>query len=179
MRARRQLALPQYLAARRFQELYEVSTLGSLSPADFSRPKVSGGRMPDPLNPVRMAAAKRLRSVELSLKDEYGHAGLNMTRSVLADHRSVEQTAKDFGAVSDREVRSWGWLFRKCLDQLAKLLGFSTSLRRTPRSTQLIDGELNLKDPSLHADAEELGDLELRRGRSNGNANGKERSVQN
>ena len=168
MHARRQVDEAQYSAARAYQRLYDCATIGNLSPADLLRPRVDGGQAPDPISAARMAAAKRLRSVEGTLKDWHGFAGLSLTRCVLTGGKSVDKTARDFGASSEREARFWGLLFRKCLDVLAKTLGFASSAKRPtrPRRTQH-DSAPDASEPSLHADAGDLADTRLRRGRPN------------
>jgi hypothetical protein len=166
MHARRQVDEAQYSAARAYQQLYDHATIGTLSPADPSRIRVDGGQRPDPISAARMAAATRLRSVEGTLKDWHGFAGLSLTRSVLTGGNSVDRAARDFGARSEREARFWGLLFRKCLDVLAKALGFASSAKR-PRSTPYRgDGAPDLKDSRMHADAGDLADMRLRCGRS-------------
>jgi hypothetical protein len=107
MHARRQVDEAQYSAARAYQRLYDCATIGNLSPADLLRPRVDGGKPPDhPISAARMAAATRLRSVEGTLKDWHGHAGLSSTRCVLTGGKSVEKTARDFDASSSRDCCS-------------------------------------------------------------------------
>jgi hypothetical protein len=166
MHARRQVDEAQYSAARAYQRLYDCATFGNLSPADPSRIRVDGGKAPDPISAARMAAATRLRSVEGTLKDWHGHAGLSLTRCVLTGGKSVEKSARDFGASSSRETRFWGLLFRKCLDVLAKALGFASSAKRPTRPRRVQhDSAPEAHDPSLHADAGDLADARLRCGR--------------
>jgi hypothetical protein len=170
MHARRQVDGAQYSAARAYQQLYDRATLGNLSPADPARVRVDGGQRPDPISATRMAAAKRLRSVEGTLTDWHGYAGLSLTRMVLTGGKTVEKAARDFGARSDRERRSWAWLFRKCLDVLAKALGFATTTERPRRARPHGDGIPDTADASMHADISELVDVRLRSGRPNGSA---------
>jgi hypothetical protein len=166
MHARRQVDGAQYNAARAYQRLYDTATIGNLSPADPSRIRVDGGKAPDPISAARMAAATRLRSVEATLSDWHGYAGLSLTRSVLTGGKSVEKTARDLGANSDRELRSWAWLFRKCLDVLARALGFANSAERPHRARRVQnDSAPDVSEPSLHADAGDLADARLRSGR--------------
>jgi hypothetical protein len=169
MHARRQVDEAQYSAARAYQQLYDRATIGALSPADPSRIRVDGGKAPDPISVARMAAATRLRSVEGTLKDWHGHAGLSLTRCVLTGGKSVEKTARDFGASSSRETRFWGLLFRKCLDVLARALGFANSAERPHRARRVQnDSAPDAREPSLHADAGDLADVRLRSGRLEG-----------
>ena len=166
MHARRQVDEAQYSAARAYQQLYDRATIGTLSPADPSRIRVDGGQRPDPISAARMAAATRLRSVESTLQGQHGYIGLTLTRSVLTGGKSIEKSARDFGASSERDVRWWGHLLRRCLDVLAKALGFANSAKRPtrPRRTQY-DSAPEVSDPSLHADAGDLADVRLRYGR--------------
>ena len=166
MHARRQVDEAQYSAARAYQQLYDRATIGTLSPADPSRIRVDGGQRPDPISAARMAAATRLRSVESTLQGQHGYIGLTLTRSVLTGGKSIEKSARDFGASSERDVRWWGNLLRRCLDVLAKALGFANSAKRPtrPRRTQY-DSAPEVSDPSLHADAGDLADVRLRYGR--------------
>src|SRR5262249_14746561 len=159
MHARHQVDGAQYNAARAYQRLYDTATIGNLSPADPARVRVDGGQRPDPISAARMAAATRLRSVEGALKDWHGHAGVGLTGCVLTGGKSVDKAARDFGASSEREARFWGLLFRKCLDVLAKALGFASSAKRPTRSRRAQhDSVPEAHDPSLHADAGDLAD---------------------
>jgi hypothetical protein len=166
MHARRQVDAAQYQAARAYQQLYDRATIGNVSPADPSRIRVDGGKAPDPISAARMAAATRLRSVENTLKDQHGFAGLTLTRSVLTGGKSMEKTARDFGASSERDVRWWGQLLRRCLDVLAKALGFANSAKRPSRLRRVqYDSAPDASDRSLHAGAGDLADARLRCGR--------------
>jgi hypothetical protein len=166
MHARRQVDAAQYQAARAYQQLYDRATIGTLSPADPSRIRVDGGRFPDPISAARMAAATRLRSVEGTLKDWHGFAGLRLTRCVLTGGKSVDKAARDFGASSERGVRFWGLLFRKCLDVLAKALGFTSSARRPNRRMRRQDDSApEAHESGMHADAGDLADPRLRTGK--------------
>ena len=101
----------------------------------------------------------------------HGVQGLALTRAVLADRRSIEATARQYGAASDREVRFTAWLFRKTLDVIAKAFGFATTTRHLPPVVKLDEaGAPDLEDPSMHADAGDIADPRLRsgHGRTNG-----------
>jgi hypothetical protein len=173
MFARHQIDRPQYLGGRGYQELVEVAQIGAMRSVDLGKTKVSGGRFSEPLTDGQQRAARRLRGVEGEVVHHHGVEGLALARAVLADRRSVEATARQYGAASDREVRSVAWLFRKTLDVIAKAFGFATTTRRLPPAVKLDEaGAPNLEDPGMHADAGELTDLRLRsaRGRVNGHA---------
>jgi hypothetical protein len=169
MFARHQVDNAQYNAGRAFQRLWDIASVGNIAVADLLRPKVDGGRVPDPISAGRIMATKQLRSVERTVTDQHGFAGLSVTRSVLTGGCSVDKAARDFGAKSALERRWWGLLLRKCLDVLARALGFATSAAR-PRSPRRIqnDSAPDTVNPGLHADAGDLADPELRSGRPNG-----------
>ena len=118
-----------------------------------------------------MAAARRLRSIERAVEEYHGLVGLSLTRAVLVDNKSIEKAAREYGADTARGFLWWGTLFRKCLDVLTRALGLSNSAR-PPRHPRLNgNGGPDLSDPGMHADAGDLGNVQLRRGRPNG-ANG-------
>jgi len=85
----------------------------------------------------------------------------------LTGGKSIEKSARDLGASSERDVRWWGHLLRRCLDVLAKALGFANSAERPRRIHPFNDGP-NPTDSRLHADAGDLSDARLRSGRPNG-----------
>jgi hypothetical protein len=82
---------------------------------------------------------ERIRKVEERLVHRYGVEGLSVCRAVLSERQSVEATARARGAESEREIRFWTGLFRKCLDVLAAAFGFAGSTKRPkrPRSTDV------------------------------------------
>jgi hypothetical protein len=169
MFSRHQIDQPQYLGGRSYQELVEVVQIGSMRSVDLGKTPVSGGRFIEPLTDTRQRAARRLRSVEGAVVHHHGVEGLGLARAVLADRRSVEATARQYGAASNREVRSVAWLFRKILDVIAKACGFATTTHRLPPVAKLDEaGAPDASDPGMHADACELSCADLRHGRANG-----------
>jgi hypothetical protein len=122
----------QYLGGRSYQELVEVAQIGAMRSVDLGKTKVSGGRFSEALTDGQQRAARRLRGVEGEVVHRHGVEGLALAREVLADRRSVEATARQYGAASDREVRSIAWLFRKILNVIAMAFGFATTTRRLP-----------------------------------------------
>jgi hypothetical protein len=166
MHARHQISEPQFLAGRGFQECYDTAQIGEIRSVDLQKTKIDGGRFVDPLTDRRLRDAAKLRSVEAAVQRRYGDVGIALARSVLGDRRPVELTARSAGAVSPAEVRSWCWLFRKILDVLAVVLGCATAAR-SPRPVPITEDD-PAADPARHADAAELGNPDLRRGRPNG-----------
>jgi hypothetical protein len=167
MFARRQIDQAQYQAARQYQETADRATLGAVRSVDLAKTKVSGGIAPDMLTPSKQHAMARLRRAEQRVTDRYGAEGLGLCRAVLTEGQSVEASARLRGAVSDRDVWFWAKLFRRCLDVLAAAFGFATSTYRPPRLNGY-DGHDPAEDPGRYADAGDLADLRLRRGRANG-----------
>ena len=166
MHSRHQIDEAQYQAARAYQLAADQATLGSVRSVDLEKTKVSGGLAPEPLTDGRRRAMARLRVAEERLMRRHGSEGLGLTRAVLCDRQSVEQTARLRGAKSDREVWFWSRLFRRCLNSLATAFRFSTSGYRPRRSNG--HAELNpADDPTRMADEDELADPQLRRGRVN------------
>ena len=129
MHSRRQIDEAQYKAARAFQECADRATLGSMCSVDLAKTKVSGGLPADPSpmrNGERWCSSGRPRSDFCS-----GTASkIGLTRAVLVDRQSVEQTARQRGAESDRETWFWARLFRRCLDVLAAAFGFASAGHR-------------------------------------------------
>ena len=164
---RRQIDDAQYEAAKAFQRAIDRATLGVVHSADWGRPRVSGGMPRDPLTEAQKKAMKLVRHAELQLMRRHGSDGLAITRTVLAEGQSVEQASRLRGATSQRDVQVWTRLFRHCLDTLAAVFGFSNSTRR-PYRPEFVDGRDPAEDPGRHADAGELVDPALRRGRVNG-----------
>jgi hypothetical protein len=168
MHSSHQIDQAQYKAARAFQQAADEATIESVRSVDLSKTKVSGGLGPEPLTDGRRRAMALLRYAEQRVANRFGLEGLGLTRAVLCDRQSVEQTARLRGADSDREVWFWSRLFRKCLDVLATAFGFSTSTYR-PRRPNGHDGQGDpADDPARHAADLELTDPALRSGRVSG-----------
>ena len=169
--ARKQIGQPAFLAGRSYQENYDAAQIGSVRSVDWSKTRVSGGLPPEPLTDRQRKAAAKLRSIETQVQRRYGDAGLWLVRLVLAERRPLEATARLAGASSAREMSSWCWLFRKCLDTIALVTGFASGLRqpyRPPRSNGHAEPPDPADDRGRHADADELLDPRLRVGRANG-----------
>jgi hypothetical protein len=163
MHSRHQIDEAQYKAARAYQQTADRAMLGAVRSVDLSRTKVSGGLAPDPLTEGRKRSMEPLRTVEERVARHYGSEGLGLTRAVLVERQSVEQTARQRGAKNDREVWFWARLFRWCLGVLAAAFGFATAPYR-PRPA---NGKAEL-DPGRQAREDELVDPRLRSARANG-----------
>jgi hypothetical protein len=168
MHSRHQIDQEQYSAARAYQELADTATIGAVRSVDLSKTKVSGVTAPDPLTPGRQRAMAQLRAAEQRVANRFGLEGLSVTRAVLSDRQSVEQTARSRGASSPREMSFWTGLFRRCLDVLAAAFGFATS---TYRPLRRLNGHAEgdpAEDRDRHAGEDELANPRLRAGRANG-----------
>ena len=167
MFARRQVDRAQFEAGRTYQLLADTAEIGIIHSVDLSRTPVSGSRLPDPLTDRRLRAFKKLRELDEVLVQRFGIEGLAITKAILVDRKSQEQTAKDCGADNVRDKRSVGWLFRRCLDVLAQGLGFvsgtGAGLRRLRKPVRPEDEPE--KDPARRATAAEIADPALRHGR--------------
>ena len=170
MHSRHQIDQAQYSAARAYQELVDTATIGAVRSVDLSKTKVSGGQAPEMLTPRRQQAMARLRVAEQRVANRFGLEGLAVTRAVLSDRQSVEQTARSRGASSTREMSFWTGLFRRCLDVLAMAFGFATSGYRPRRPNGHAEQD-PAEDMGRMASEHELADPRLRAGR--GRANGR------
>ena len=130
MFARKQIDVSQYNAARAFQQAADRSTLGAVRSVDLTKTKVSGGIPADPLTDSRKRAMSLLRYAEQRVANRFGLEGLSVTRAVLSDRLSVEQTARARGASTTREISFWTGLFQRCLNTLAMAFGFATAAYR-------------------------------------------------
>jgi hypothetical protein len=167
MYARQQIDRAQFEAGRTYQLLADTAEIGTIQSLDPGKVCVSGGRLPELLTDRRLRAIKKLREVDEVVVQRFGIEGLTVTRGVLVDRKSQEQVAKEHGADNDRDKRSVGWLFRRCLDCLAQRLGFvsgtGAGLHRLRRPVRQ-EGE-PADGPARHASTEDLANPALRQGR--------------
>jgi hypothetical protein len=169
MHARGQIDGPQYLAGRGYQAAHDASQVGRIRSIDWSKTKVSGGQMAEPVTDRQRQAAARLRAAEAAVLRRFGEVGVVLWRAVLGDRRPLELTARAAGAIGEREIRACGWLLRQCLNVIAKALGIATTTRRKPQ--RVIEPDDPAVDPARRADAGDLADPRLR-SHGNGRANG-------
>jgi hypothetical protein len=166
---RQQLEQAQFAAGREYQALHIMTRVGSVQTVDWAKTRVQGGRV-DPLPDRRHRASRKLHFADSALMHRHGAEGLTLIKDVLCECRSIDQAGRLRGAKSALEKRWFGTLFRKCLSVLAVQFGFASSTRRLPEVRHLNgDGGIpDTADSSLHADAGDLADAQLRSGRSNG-----------
>jgi hypothetical protein len=121
MEARGQLEIYQIDAARHWQELHEASQVGGgIKAMDTTKDPVDGGGLiPDPITDRQRKALAEIHRADVVL----GSQGSALVRHVLADCLSIGQIAEMYGVPTARERDRLGWMFRKCLDELAKCYG--------------------------------------------------------
>ena len=124
MHARQQIDEAQYRAARKFQEAADRATLGTVRSIDLTKTKVSGGLPPDPLTPDRQRAMKWLRHAEQQLMHRHGAEGLGLTRAILVERQSVEQTAR----LRERRDRQGRVFLGQTFPSLSRCVGLGVRL---------------------------------------------------
>lgn len=133
MHSRRQIDQSQFLAGRAYQECFAAAQISN-GGSGFANVAVSGGGIADPLTEGRQRALQRLRILDLALMRRHGGEGVGLVRDVLGECLSIEQAARRRATgVSERATRTYGWLFRKCLDVIAFKLGYATTEHRPKR----------------------------------------------
>jgi hypothetical protein len=174
LNARRQIDKPQFLGGREYQMLYDKTQIGFVRSVDWLKTKVSGVQRSDPLTDERQRAGRKLHRADDAVFTRHGIEGLSLVRDVLCERRTVEYAGRLRGAVTERDARWFGVLFRKCLSVLALQFGFITSTRPPwqppPRGGGGDDGIPDTADPAMRAAGAELLDPSLRRGRPNGHS---------
>jgi hypothetical protein len=169
MWVRRQISEPQFLAGRRYQTCHDAAEIGSVHSVRLDQPYVSGCQLPDPLTDRQRVAAAKLRAIEAAVRKRNGANGAWLVRTTLGERYSPETAARMAGATTAREVRMCCQLLYRCLTTIAVAVGLQSSSRRAYQP-QLTDGRDPGEDLARHADASELMDPRLRRGRVNGRA---------
>jgi hypothetical protein len=164
MFARRQIDSAQYQGGRAYQDLFVAAQLGHIGGMGEGT-KIDNFSGLQAINDRQRRAAQLLRRVDLKVALRLGTDGVSMIRSVLTYGKSIEQTAKERGAVVDREVRYFGFQFRRALDIVAMVLGFANSTyrehqRRIAKPATVVT-EPN-EDPAYRASAADLADSALR-----------------
>jgi hypothetical protein len=108
MYARRQIDEAMFLAARRYQEIYErARSLASVRSVDLEMPPIEGLRS-DGLTAAAaaLAATDELKRLETALERHLGESGLFLVRDVLGLGKKIERAAAERG---DREASKVRW----------------------------------------------------------------------
>lgn len=127
MRARHQIDNACFLAGRKYQDCYVLIRMGQIKSVDLTGGSIDGARSSfGALTDTQLRAARVLARLDTALSLRYGGEALLLVRNVLGESIAIEEAARMRGSMSNREVRSWGWLFRKCLNELAVRLGYAT-----------------------------------------------------
>lgn len=120
MEARGQLERHQIEAARDWQGHWERAQVGNVKAMDTTKEPVDGGGgIVDPISDRQKKALEQIRRGDAAL----GRQGAILVRHVLAEHLSIAHIAQMYGVPTARERDRIGWLFRQCLDELAKCYG--------------------------------------------------------
>jgi hypothetical protein len=125
MHARHQITEAEYQAGRAYQILVETAQGRSTRSCDLDG---GGGARSGPglapVSDVMLRAGRRLRATNARIRARYGTEGLDVTRAVLVEHRRLDQL-QDEG----QGPRFWGFLLRRCLAEVAILLGLANKPR--------------------------------------------------
>lgn len=124
MKARNQIDDAGFQAGREYQRCYVLTRIGSIRAVDMGATVTSSGNISGGLTDTQRHAAKLLARIDRLIVDEHGREALLLIRDVLGECLPIELAARHRGAVSDRETRWWGRLFRKGLDVIAIGFGF-------------------------------------------------------
>lgn len=130
MHARRQITDAEYSAGRAYQTLVETAGhSGCGGAATWAlRGHGSNGSSPRdaPVTDMMLRAGRRLRAVDARIRARYGTEGADVTRAVLIDRRRIDQIRDEGGG---QGLRFAGFLLRRCLDEIAMLLGLANKPR--------------------------------------------------
>lgn len=123
LHARRQIDEAQYQGGRAFQFDFETAERGPQA-IDPTKEAVDGGRMPEPITEGQRKAVLRLNRA----MRELGADGSSITHEVLIRGMTTAQLAMMRGLAGERWEKYFGMRFRECLDLLARVYGFATSV---------------------------------------------------
>ena len=126
LHARRAIDEAQYQAGRAFQSDFETAERGPRA-IDPSKEAVDGGLMPEPITEGQREAARKLAVAHRKL----GANGSAIVHDVLIHGRNIADLAASRGLVGRKWEDHFSEQFRKCLDILAELWGFSNGTRST------------------------------------------------
>lgn len=115
---------PQQMAGEEFRRLYEAAVIGGAQGFDYSRPKVDGGRLGEPLSAQAMIAAAKLAK----LAPELGPRGYMLLCLVVGEGRPLAELAKHLKGIvkgTDKQLALYvGDRVREILVDVAHEWGF-------------------------------------------------------
>ena len=128
--ARGQIDQAQFLAARRWQELYEASEIGKVRGMQLKDPVDGSGPTPDPITDRQRKAIKELEAI----KAELGRDGNALINDVLGNRLFMFDVARKRGYVDSdgaprqREVDYLARFLKGCLETMAVFFGLAGKL---------------------------------------------------
>ncbi len=127
--ARRFIDDAQFMAGRKWQELYELAESGAMR---SGLSEFVDGRGTDGLGiDSRLDAFVEL----LNCHDMLGKQGEALVRSVLGHGKFIIEVAADLGLNSQRDIDYLGRRLRECLESIAEVFGFSGSKAKLSTGT--------------------------------------------
>jgi hypothetical protein len=109
-----------YLAGRKWQNLHERSTIGSIGAIDPTKEAVDGGKMREPLSDSQINAFKELQAAKIML----GAGGARLMMNLLEDQLSMASLGKLYECDTGRKLNFLSLRVRECLGDLGKLWGY-------------------------------------------------------
>jgi hypothetical protein len=120
MHSRGQIDHAQFMAARRWQQLWEMSEIGSLRGVNLSREPVDGGMIHEPITEAGRRARQRLKQCAEVL----GMEGESLVRDILGKGLFIKDVAALRGLRCERELKYLGNRFQECLVSLSREFGY-------------------------------------------------------
>jgi hypothetical protein len=127
MFARHQIDQASFRAGRDYQRLTELSQVTQVRAMDVGRLRGSIGATPNIGSDGQRKASKALIKLELKLWSKFGNEGVGVIRKILVDSYTVEKLAAEKGDNSVRHKDFLGQFFRRCLKEMAVILGYATN----------------------------------------------------
>ena len=122
LHAAKQVDEAQYLAGRHWQKAHELSIVGCVRAIDPFKEAVDGGILPEPISDIQRRGIADLARAARAL----GHAGDELVREILGEHRTLRQAMDRRGMSSDYDRKFLARRFREALETLAVLFGYAT-----------------------------------------------------
>lgn len=119
-----QIEYYHYLVARHWQSAYQIAEVGGARAIDPTREAVDGGLIPEFFTDQKRKALGDL----FKAKQALGEQGNILVHDVLANGMTIRAAALKRGAVAERDRLYIGRRFRECLETLALLFGYLTSV---------------------------------------------------